>query len=70
MNLTLAFISVSPLVKDLILEREDNLDLPRNTIDEVISYLDEELTGTSTWVPFAAIGLAWAKNIFACLISL
>ena len=44
-----------PLVKDLILEREDNLDLPRNTIDEVISYLDEELTAVAKELPQKAL---------------
>ena len=43
-----------PLVKDLILEREDNLDLPRNTIDEVISYLDE-LTAVAKELPQKAL---------------
>ena len=43
-----------PLVKDLILEREDNLDLP-NTIDEVISYLDEELTAVAKELPQKAL---------------
>lgn len=44
-----------PLIKDAILEREDNLDLPRNTIDEVISYLDEELTAVSHELPQKAL---------------
>ena len=44
-----------PLVKDLILEREDNLDLPRNTIDEVISYLDEEQTAVAKELPQKAL---------------
>ena len=44
-----------PLIKDAILERDDNLDLPRNTIDEVISYLDEELTAVSHELPQKAL---------------
>lgn len=44
-----------PLIKDAILEREDNLDLPRNTINEVISYLDEELTAVSQELPQKAL---------------
>lgn len=44
-----------PLIKDAILERDDNLDLPRNTIDEVISYLDEELTAVARELPQKAL---------------
>jgi len=44
-----------PLIKDAILERDDNLDLPRNTIDEVINYLDEELTAVSHELPQKAL---------------
>ncbi|WP_294476784.1 RagB/SusD family nutrient uptake outer membrane protein [uncultured Bacteroides sp.] len=44
-----------PLVKDAILERDDNLDLPRNTLDEVINYIDEELTAVAQELPQKAL---------------
>lgn len=44
-----------PLVKDAILERDDNLDLPRNTLDEVINYIDEELTAVANELPQQAL---------------
>ena len=36
-----------PLVKDAIYERDDDLDIPRSPIDEIIAYIDQELKEVS-----------------------
>lgn len=44
-----------PLVKDKIFEAKEDLDLPRNSVDEVINYLDTELYEVSKQLTDSAI---------------
>lgn len=44
-----------PLVKDQIFDRNDNLDLPRNSVDEVMEYLDTELREVAEQLTDSAI---------------
>ncbi|MGL5785303.1 MAG: RagB/SusD family nutrient uptake outer membrane protein, partial [Bacteroidales bacterium] len=43
------------LVKDRIFEASDDQDLPRNTVDEVVDYLDQELLAVSEQLTDSAI---------------
>ena len=44
-----------PLVKDVIFEKEEDFDLPRNSIDEVVEYINEELVAVADELPQTAL---------------